>query len=89
MEEAAEWRERERRGFDVGDEEEEKRAHSMSLVNCLNEMVFEALKVVRPMVGANLAPGPDLWTRVLLREARIWLDCWITQFPFVPNRTNR
>ena len=46
------------------------------LVNgfCRKGMVFEALKVLREMVGVNLVPGRDLgkWVyRGLLREARI------------------
>ncbi|KAL4614363.1 hypothetical protein ACB092_07G049100 [Castanea dentata] len=46
------------------------------LVNgfCRKGMVFEALKVLRGMVGVNLVPGRDLgkWVyRGLLREARI------------------
>ncbi|WJZ80150.1 hypothetical protein VitviT2T_000087 [Vitis vinifera] len=41
---------------------------------CRNGFVLEALKVLRAMVGADMAPAADLRTRVyrsLLREARI------------------
>lgn len=41
---------------------------------CRNEFVLEALKVLRAMVGADMAPAADSRNRVyraLLREARI------------------